>query len=66
MSVLFPNSRHLVRMVGLFGLGMVAFVVLRAIFIPKGFGLLGHYRAGAIEDVRSRPAAFAEIGRAHV
>ena len=59
MAGLFPNSRHLVRMVGLFGVGLVLFVAARAIWIPKGFGELGHYRTGALADNRSRPVVFA-------
>ena len=59
MAGLFPNSRHLVRIVGLFGVGLLLFLGARAIWIPKGFGELGHYRSGAINDVRARPASFA-------
>lgn len=59
MAGLFPNSRHLLRMVGIFGLGLLLFVAARAIWIPKGFGEQGHYRTGAIEENRKRPASFA-------
>ena len=58
MAGLFPNSRHLLRMVGLFGLGLLLFIAARAIWIPKGFGALGHYRTGAIEANRVRAASF--------
>ncbi|MBI4912911.1 MAG: hypothetical protein HY823_09240 [Acidobacteria bacterium] len=54
MGTLFRHSRHIVRMVGMFGVGLLAFIVLRAIFIPKGFGELGHYRRGALDEVASR------------
>jgi len=40
----------------------VAFLVLQALLVPKGFGVYGHYRAGALEENRARPVAFA--GRA--
>jgi hypothetical protein len=59
MSKLFPNSQHLVRVAGLLVLGLVIFIVLRAIFIPKGFGALGHYRVGALADNRGKPVKFA-------
>ena len=36
--------------------------MLQALLVPKGFGRYGHYRAGALEDNRSRALAFA--GRA--
>ncbi len=62
MSVLFGHKGHLVRMAALFGVGVLAFLVLQALLVPKGFGVYGHYRAGALEENRARPVAFA--GRA--
>jgi predicted CXXCH cytochrome family protein len=62
MRALFGHGEHLVRVAGLFLAGIVAFVVLRSLLIPQGFGEYGHYRTGAIEDNRARPVAFA--GRA--
>ena len=62
MQKFFKDKEHLVRMAGLFAAGLVVFVLARAIFVPKGFGLYGHYRAGALADNRSRPVSFA--GRA--
>lgn len=59
MGTLFRHSRHIVRMVGLFGVGLVSFILLRAIFIPKGFGELGHFRTGALAENRARPVTFA-------
>lgn len=59
MPKLFPNSQHILRIAGLFLLGLVLFILLRAIFIPKGFGELGHYRVGALADNRNRPLGFA-------
>ena len=62
MSRLFGHREHLVRVAGLFLAGVVVFVVLQALLIPEGFGLYGHYRAGALADNRARPLAHA--GRA--
>ena len=62
MSRLFGHREHLVRVAGLFLAGVVVFVVLQALLIPEGFGLYGHYRAGALDDNRARPMKFA--GRA--
>lgn len=53
---------HLIRMGGLLVLGLVAFVFIRPLFIPEGFGVYGHYRAGAILDGRDHPLEYA--GRA--
>ncbi len=62
MGDLFRHGGHLVRVAGLFLAGVLAFLVLQAFLVPEGFGALGHYRAGAIEENRVRPVAFA--GRA--
>jgi hypothetical protein len=62
MQKFFKDKMHLVRLAGLFAAGLLLFVLARAIFVPKGFGLYGHYRAGALADNRSRPVSFA--GRA--
>jgi len=50
---------HLVRMAGLFAVGITAFVVLRWLMVPADFGVLGHYRAGALKDNMNRPLVFA-------
>jgi uncharacterized CHY-type Zn-finger protein len=46
-------------MAGLFVVGITAFVVLRWLMVPADFGLLGHYRAGALKDNMARPIVFA-------
>lgn len=62
MRVLFGHKEHLVRVAALFLAGTGAFFVLRALFVPEGFGRYGHYRAGALDENRARPVAYA--GRA--
>src|SRR5512141_1752826 len=62
MGVLFEHKGHLVRVAGLFLAGVVVFLVMQALLVPKGFGVYGHYRAGSLEENRARPVAFA--GRA--
>ena len=59
MSGRFKDKQHLVRMAGLFVIGISAFLVLRAVMVPAGFGVYGHYRAGALDDVRARPMRYA-------
>jgi hypothetical protein len=46
-------------MAGLFVIGIAAFLVLRWLMVPSGFGLYGHYRAGAIQDAAARPLHYA-------
>lgn len=62
MGDLFRHGGHLIRVAGLFVAGVLVFLVLQALLVPEGFGVYGHYRAGAIEENRVRPVAFA--GRA--
>lgn len=50
---------HLVRMIGLFAVGIAAFLLVRWMLVPSDFGVLGHYRAGAVADNMSRPVKFA-------
>lgn len=59
MRALFKDQEHLARMAALFGGGVVVFLVLQQLLVPKGFGLYGHYRAGALDDNRARPVSFA-------
>lgn len=59
MSVRFDDYRHVVRMALLFALAVALFLVVRAVFVPSTFGLYGHYRAGALDDVRVHPVKYA-------
>lgn len=62
MDSRFKDEAHLLRVAGLFAAGIVVFLLLQALLIPKDFGVYGHFRAGALEDNRARPVAYA--GRA--
>ncbi len=59
MDSRFKDREHLVRLAGLLLAGVVAFVVLRGLMVPKGFGELGHFRTGALADNAARPISFA-------
>jgi hypothetical protein len=59
MGGLFGHKEHLVRVAGLFLCGVLVFLVLQALLVPKGFGVYGHFRAGALDDNRARALAFA-------
>ena len=62
MKYSFEDYKHLLRMAGIFALGITAFFVFRAVMVPKDFGVYGHYRAGALADNASRQIQYA--GRA--
>ena len=58
----FRHARHVMRVGAVLGVGFAVFLVARWTLIPSDFGVLGYYRAGALNDVRARPIAYA--GRA--
>ncbi len=62
MRQFLKDREHLARMALVFLVGLVLFLVVRLVFVPKGFGQQGHFRSGAIADNASRPLVFA--GRA--
>ena len=59
MRKMFQHREHFVRLVALAIGGIVVFLVVRGLAIPKDFGLYGHFRPGAIEDNAKRPMKFA-------
>ncbi len=59
---LFEDKEHLVRMAGIFAVGIVIFLGLQMALVPKTFGLYGHYRAAAITEEAGKPLTYA--GRA--
>ena len=50
---------HLIRLAALFAVGIILFLVVRQRIVPAGFGKYGHFRAGALDDVRAKPISFA-------
>lgn len=55
----FRDVEHLFRLAAIFLAGILVFAVARAALVPDDFGVLGHYRASAVDDVRARPIAYA-------
>ncbi|MFN8547210.1 MAG: cytochrome C [Candidatus Eisenbacteria bacterium] len=55
----FKDREHLFRAAGLLVGLVVAFIVVRGLFVPPGFGAYGHYRSGALDDIRAREVNFA-------
>ena len=50
---------HLIRMAGLFLLGLIIFLVVRSVLVPKSFGEYGPYRGAALGEIVARPIAYA-------
>ena len=55
----FRHGNHIVRVAAVFLTGFIVFLIARQALIPPGFGVLGFYRAGAIDDVAALPLAYA-------
>jgi hypothetical protein len=55
----FGDWEHLARVAGLFLAGVILFLVVQALFVPPGFGVYGHFRAGALDDNRAHPLSYA-------
>lgn len=53
---------HLIRPAIVLLAGMALFLVVRSLVIPKAFGQYGHYRPGALDDIRKKPLAYAGQG----
>jgi len=59
MALPFRSYEHLLRLAALFALAVVVFLGLRWLLVPADYGLLGAYRAGAIDQVQARPITYA-------
>lgn len=55
----FRHIRHVFRVGIALGVGLVAFLIARTAAIPSDFGVLGFYRAGALDDNRALPIVHA-------
>jgi len=55
----FKDIAHLIRLAGVFLLGVILFLVLRSVTIPKSFGQYGPFRGAALVELSARPVAFA-------
>jgi Cytochrome c7 and related cytochrome c len=55
----FRDIEHLLRLALVFLVGVAAFVIVRAILVPRSFGEYGHYRGNSIAEMAAGPIAFA-------
>lgn len=51
----FKDAEHLLRVVGVFLIGVTIFLCFRAEFVPKSFGKYGHYRADSLAEIAALP-----------
>ena len=51
----FKDAEHLVRVAGVFLVGITLFLCFRASFVPKSFGEYGHYRGDSITEIAALP-----------
>jgi hypothetical protein len=55
----FRDAAHLLRLAGVFAVGILSFVLLRSFLVPKSFGQYGHFRGDALEEIKAQPIAYA-------
>jgi hypothetical protein len=55
----FKNAEHLIRVALVFVAGVILFVLVRGMIVPKSFGQYGHYRADALKDIAARTPKYA-------
>ncbi len=53
------DSRHIVHLCVLLAVAIAGFIAARRILLPETFGLIGHYRAAALETIKSKPVRHA-------
>ena len=53
------DAVHLIRLAAVFTAGMVVFLVLRGLLVPKSFGEFGHYRGAALGEIAAQPISYA-------
>ena len=53
------DAAHLLRLAGLFAVGIVLFLLIRRELVPAGFGEYGFFRPAAMDAVRARPMIYA-------
>jgi len=52
------DIQHILRMAGVFVVVISGFLLVRHLLVPASFGLYGHYRAAAIDDIKALPISF--------
>ena len=55
----FKDTEHLWRVALVFAAGIIVFVLVRAVLVPRSFGEYGHYRGNAIAEIAAKPVVFA-------
>ena len=56
---IFKDAGHLFRLAGVFLAGVLLFLVIRHLLVPRSFGRYGHYRANAIGEIAALPISYA-------
>jgi hypothetical protein len=55
----FKDAEHLFRLLSVFVVGIIVFLILRGSLVPRSFGQYGHYRGNAIAEIAAHPVSFA-------
>ena len=55
----FKDAGHLLRLAAVFAAGVMLFLIVRGLLVPRSFGQYGHYRGNAIGEVAALPVSYA-------
>jgi len=55
----FKDANHLFRLAGVFAAGLLVFLLVRGVLVPKSFGQYGHYRGDALAAIKAQPLHYA-------
>jgi len=55
----FKDAEHLFRLAAVFAAGVILFLIVRSVLVPRSFGRYGHYRADAIAEIAALPISYA-------
>jgi hypothetical protein len=56
---LLQDAGHLFRLAAVFLVGLLLFLVIRGLLVPRSFGQYGHFRGKAIAEIADHPVHFA-------
>jgi len=54
----FKDAAHLLRLAGVFGAGLLIFVLVRSYLVPRSFGQYGHFRGDALTEIKAQPVSY--------
>jgi cytochrome c7-like protein len=55
----FKEANHLFRLAAVFAAGILIFLLVRGLLVPRSFGQYGHFRGDALAEIKTQPPHYA-------